>query len=215
MSLSNLLRASVLPLAAATAALTNPSAARAQDLTEPPQRRQGYYLAAGYGMGASQAWNDDDELGVWPTSHLSFRGGQLLTRRLGLGLAIDFDGAMKDPITRSVFGVAVEGQVGLGANFALRASVGFGALQIIEEDKIRDKKTLTGTYSTQYGLGVSYDWFPSNQRSGGFAVTPSLSVRAIPGLSSGNIGGFFGVELSYWTGLPRNQLQLPESEAYH
>lgn len=208
---SKLLRAI---LAAITAVTTYAGAAQAQDLTEPPRRRQGYYLSAGYGAGASQAWLEEDPLGVWQTGHFSLRAGQLLTRRLGLGIVIDGSGGAKDPVTRSVFGIGVEGQAEIGANFAVRASIGFGALQVLEEDKVRDRTILSGTYGTQYGLGFSYDWFPFAKRSGGFAVTPALEVRAIPGIEDGNFGAFFGIELSYWTGLPRNQLELPESEAY-
>jgi hypothetical protein len=201
-------------LLAAVATSTFAGVAHAQDLTEPPRRRQGYYLSVGYGSGASQAWEDDKALGVWQTGHLALRAGQLITRRLGLGIVIDSGASIKAPITRSVFGIGVEGQAELGANFAARASIGFGALQIIEEDKVRDKTTLTGTYGTQYGLGLSYDWFPFSKRSGGFAVTPVFEVRSIPRITTGTIGGFIGIELGYWTGLPRNQLELPESEAY-
>ena len=202
---------------AAVATVTITGSARiaaAQELTETPRRRQGYYFAAGYGLGQTQARHEDENLGVWPSGKLALRAGQLLTKRFGLGLLIDTSAATEGPTTRGVLGIAIEGQATLVGNLALRTSVGFGALQI--NDKMGDKQVLRGgAYGSQFGLGISYDWFPwTSNRSGGFAVTPTLEGRWLPGSRAGSFGAFAGVELTYWTGLPRNQLQLPESESY-
>ena len=157
---------------AAVATVTITGSARiaaAQELTETPRRRQGYYFAAGYGLGQTQARHEDENLGVWPSGKLALRAGQLLTKRFGLGLLIDTSAATEGPTTRGVLGIAIEGQATLVGNLALRTSVGFGALQI--NDKMGDKQVLRGgAYGSQFGLGISYDWFPwTSNRSGGHA----------------------------------------------
>ena len=72
-----------------------------------------------------------------------------------------------------------------------------------------------GTYGAGYMLGLSYDWFPSHrERSGGWSVSPILQAKALPDSSASTFLVLIGVELGYWAGLPANQLELPESEAY-
>jgi hypothetical protein len=184
----------------------------AQDL-ETPRRRQGYYMAAGLGSGPVKNWDDGDGLSVRPGSKFTLRIGQLLTRRLGLGLLIESGGTKKDSVTTGQPSLGIEGHVALVGNLALRASVGLGVLTIKDDAAIDDKQH--GQYGAQYGLGLSYDWFPgSSTRSGGFAITPTFDLRSLPGDSAASVAGFIGVEFAWWTGLPRNQLELPESEAY-
>ena len=48
----------------------------------------------------------------------------------------------------------------------------------------------------------------------GFAITPVVQARFIPGEDIKSALALFGVELGWWSGLPRNQLELPDSEAY-
>ena len=182
---------------------------------EPPRRRQGYYLGFGFGTGAAQTWDDGERLDAGPGSKFALRMGQLLTQRFGLGLAIETGGASikKDKTTVGFFGMAVEGQAVLATNLALHGTVGFGVIEI-KSDEGPDKK-LRGSYGTQYGLGLSYDWFPRvNDSSGGLAITPTFDVRFLPESSATSVAGFLGVELGWWTGLPKNQLELPDNEAY-
>ena len=64
-------------------------------------------------------------------------------------------------------------------------------------------------------LGLSYDWFPFKRRlTGGFAVTPMVQARLIPGDDVKGMVFLFGVDLTWWTGLPNNQLDLPAAEAF-
>jgi hypothetical protein len=185
-------------------------AARAQDL-EPPRRRQGYYIAAGAGNGGGHVWEDGDAIGAGPAGKYSLRLGQLLTPRWGLGLIIEFGGIARDNEEIGGGGLGFEGNVALVGNLALRASAGFAVLTI----KHKDEDRLEGAYGAQYGLGLSWDWFPGRStRSGGFAITPTFDVRVLPESSAASVAAFVGVEFVWWTGLKRNQLALPENEAY-
>jgi hypothetical protein len=201
----------LLPGAALLALITLASAAQAQDL-EAPRRRQGYYFALGLGNGMGQNWEDGDRLDAAPSSKFTFRTGQLLTPRLGLGLIIESSASKKDQIQAGLFGLGIEGHVVLVKNLALRGSVSMGILQIKDD---ADPDDLKGTYGALYGVGLSYEFFPTSfQGSGGFAITPTFDVRGLPGETAANLAAFVGVELAWWTGLPRNQLELPDSEAY-
>jgi hypothetical protein len=186
-----------------------------QALLEKPRHRQGYYLSLGLAGGTAYNWEDGEGIGAAPGSKIAIRAGELLTERLGLGIAFETGGSKKDQIYTSLFGLGLEGNVAITRALALRVFAGFGVLQI--DDRGDDKKELKGAYGAQYGLGVSYDFFPWQHRphrSGGFALTPTLEVRGLPEDTGSNISVFFGVEFAWWTGLPRHQLDLPESEAY-
>jgi hypothetical protein len=46
------------------------------------------------------------------------------------------------------------------------------------------------------------------------ALTPRLEARLVPGSDTKVLVGVVGFEICWWSGLPRNQLELPASEAY-
>jgi hypothetical protein len=187
-----------------------PGGARADGLAEPPRPRQGYSVAAG-GHGALSYHREDGEgLGPWGGFTASLRLGQLVTRRIGIGLAIDGGGASGDGQSATLAGLGLAGQIVLAGDLALHASVGLGVVSLSSpgDDELR------GAVGAAYTLGLTYDWFPGRRRSGGFAVTPGLSVRALPSDDVDAFGAFVGVEMSYWTGLRRHQLELPDAEAF-
>ena len=134
----------------------------------------------------------------------------MLTRRLGLGLQIDVSGASGDGQTASIIGLGVAGQLEVARNLALHAGIGLGILSI--DDPAEDE--LRGGYGAAYTLALTYDWFPGSRRSGGWAITPGVRLRAVPSDTIDAFAVLAGLELSYWTGLPKNQLALPDSEAY-
>ena len=180
---------------------------------ELPRHRQGYYLAIGNYALVTQTWDKGDSLGAWVGTGLSIRMGQMMTKRFGLGLQIDFGGSSNGPEHASVFGLSMAAQWELLHNFAVHGGVGLGVLQLTD-DRDPDAE-LRGAVGSGYFLGLSYDWFPFKRRlTGGFAVTPMVQARLIPG---GDIDGMvflFGVDLTWWTGLPNNQLDLPPAEAF-
>jgi opacity protein-like surface antigen len=196
-------------LAAAIGVCLLSSTARAQELSEPRQR-QGYYVAGGLHAALAYNRDDGDGLGPWTGYGTTIRVGQLLTPRLGLGMQIDVSGASGDGQTSSLVGLGLGGQVEIARNLALHAGIGFGVISLDdpEEDEVQ------GGYGAAYSLALTYDWFPGNRRSGGWAITPGLRLRAVPSDTVDAFAVLAGVEVSYWTGLPKNQLALPDSEAY-
>jgi len=88
----NLIRTVGLVLLAAGASLCAGAHPVAAQELEPPRPRQGYYVSLGlYGM-MSQAWEKGSTLGPWGGFGGSFRFGQLVTRRFGLGLSVENGG---------------------------------------------------------------------------------------------------------------------------
>lgn len=193
-------------------------AARAQEVTkavvlEPPRHRQGYYIGVGQHLLMSQIWEDGDALGVWSGSALTIRAGQLLTRRFGLGLQIDFGGSQKGTETAGVFGLSLTAQFEVFRHLAVHGGFGLGVINIV--DSAEPDADLRGAFGTGYFVGASYDWFPWKRRlTGGLALSPMVQARLIPGVEADGLIFIGGLEVAWWTGLPRNQLDLPPSEAF-
>lgn len=185
--------------------------ASAQNL-ETPRQRQGYYV----GLGAHSTFNhyreDGDGLGTQVGGGGSFRLGQLLTRRLGLGLVFDVVNAGGDNQSITIIDIGVQGQVELMPNLALHGGVGMGIVILSSPDD--EDGELRGLYGAAYTIGLSYDWFPGSRRTGGWAITPGVQLRWVPDEIDDSVSMMLGVELTYWSGLPRGQLDLPNDEAY-
>jgi opacity protein-like surface antigen len=196
-------------LLAAATTLGAAASAGAQHLDEP-RERQGYFVAAGMHAAVTLNNNDGEELGPWTGYGTTIRLGQMLTPRLGLGLNIDIASAKGDGLTASLIGLGVAGQVEIARNLALHAGIGLGVVSI--DDPELDE--LDGGYGAAYSLALTYDWFPGHRLSGGWAFTPGIRARAMPSDTIDSFTVLAGLEISWWSGLPRNQLVLPESEAY-
>ncbi len=208
------------PFIAVTSAAMAPSPAHAEELLEPPRPRQGYFVSLGLQAAANQTWDAGEGLHVAAGSGLDLRLGQLLTRRFGLALQINSSGGTTgsgdDKKTLGTFGLGFEAQWELARNLAVRGDIGLGVISLLEKgDPGDEKEKQRGGVGAAYGLGVSYDWFPGiNRQTGGWAVTPVENARFIPGGTLKTFVATIGFEMTYWTGLPRNQLDLPEGEAY-
>ena len=195
----------------AVAMLAGERRAQAQAI-EAPFAHQGYYIGAGYHAGPVKVWEDKYSYGVWSGGEFSLRFGQLVTRRFGLGLQFHFGSAKGDGQTASTFGMELEGQWELVRNLVLHAGAGVDTLSI-RTDGVSGG-SLRGTAGAGYILGLDYSWFFTHRLTGGWAVTPRLEARFVPGDTASAFVGTLGVELAWWSGLPRNQLELPPSEAF-
>jgi len=192
-------------------ALAGEGRARAQAI-EAPAAHQGYYVGFGYHVGAVKVWEDNYTYGVWSGGEFSLRFGQLVTRRLGLGLQFHFGSAKGDGQTASLFGMELEGQWELVRNLVIHAGTGVDTISI-RADGVKNA-SLRGTAGAGYILGLDYSWFFTHRLTGGWAVTPRIEARFVPGDTASAFVGTLGVELAWWSGLPRNQLELPPSEAF-
>lgn len=171
-----------------------------------PRQRQGYYLSLGFSGTLTQMWPKEGDNQHDAGLSNSLRFGEMVTEHFGLGLRIG--GNFGSQLTV----IGLEGQWEFAPNFALRAGAGLG-IAVMERADPNDKQK--GTVGGGYSLGLSYDWFIGvPTASGGFALTPALELRYVPGSKVSALAGLVGVSITYFTGLPRDQLVLPESEAY-
>ena len=196
-------------IAAVATVLCVSGSALAQKVYEP-RERQGYYVAGGVHAALNYNRDDGEGLGPWNGFGTTIRVGQLLTRRLGLGMQIDVSGASGDGQTASLIGLGLTGQAEIARNLALHAGIGLGVISL--NDNERDE--LSGGYGAAYTVAMTYDWFPFERRTGGWALTPGVMFRAVPSDTIDSFAVLAGVEISWWSGLPRHQLALPDSEAY-
>ncbi len=184
--------------------------AGAQEL-EAPRARQGYWVA--YGMGAEiEAANLKGDSLTLTGSGGAIRLGQMLTPRFGLGVRIDFSSGQGDRYDGGGGGLMLEGQMNVWRQLAVHGGFGFGFASLSDPTAV-DSKT-EGGYGGAALLAVSYDWFFTHRTTGGWALTPALTVRA---LSGGDVDAFWftaGLQISWWSGRPRNELDLPEGAAY-
>jgi hypothetical protein len=198
-------------VAAILAAAVSPALAD-DELTETPRSRQGYYLAFGQNLTLAHVEEEGDGLGTFVGHGTTLRAGQLLTARFGLGLAIDFGGASNDPQDAILFALGVAGQAEVARNLAVHAGIGVGVVTL--DDTRDDDEELRGAYGAAFTVGLSYDWFLGHRLTGGWALTPSVWLRAVPSQDVDAFVGLFGIEITYWTGLAKNQLALPPDQAY-
>ena len=188
--------------------LTTPRPAQAQELEEP-RARQGYWLALGLNSGGSQLVEKGKSLGLYPSSGFSLRLGQMLTRRIGVGLAIDYASVKKNADSGALGNLAMEVSANLWRNLAVHGGAGFGFVMVTDQNS--EEKSLRGGAGTCLLAGVSYDFFPwRNRLTGGWAITPTLNFRAMP---DGDVHAYAilaGVQVIRWSGLPKNMLVPPE-----
>jgi len=185
--------------------------ASAQTL-ESPDGRQGYYLVVGPEFSLTKVWMDDEKYGIWPGYDLGLHFSQMVTRHFGLGLLVHSGAAKGDAQTAGTFGLGLEAQVEIARRLAIHGAAGVETIQVRADDG--SDKSLRGTAGAGYMLGVSYSWFLTHWPSGGWALTPRIDFRYVPGSTSSGLTTLVGIQIAWWTGLPRNQLELPASEAY-
>jgi len=206
----------VLALGAARASLAQDSgeSGDARSLLEMPRARQGYWIGFGFYGIASNLIEDGHDHGIYSGWGYTFRIGQLITERLGLGLLYESAGSIMGSIKKKndkggLGGLILEGNATLWRN--LSAHGGFGIGYIYVSDKTALDTSLRGGAGSYLTLGLMYDFFPWRKRlTGGWAITPTLDFRVMP---DGNIHAYTflaGVQLIRWSGLSDNMLILPE-----
>lgn len=189
-----------------------PRLAEAQTL-ELPRPRQGYYVGGGLGLVGAKVWDDGEPMKLGSGSAITLRTGEMLTTHLGLGLSIDTLGATVGKYSASWAGLALEGQWEFMENLSLRGSAGLAFLVL--DDTSDPDADLRGSYGTGYTLGLSYDWFFHKAKpSGGWSLQPILLCRYLADDPITSVTGLVGIEVLYWTGLPKNQLKFAPGEGY-
>ena len=183
-------------------------AAQAQSLEEP-RARQGYWIGLGLLEVDSHLTEEGTNKGFYTGSGFNFRVGQLITERLGLGLLIEYAGVKKGSDKGSTGGLILEGSMRLWRNLSAHTGLGVGFVMVTDQSS--KDKSLRGGGGSYFLGGLSYDFYPLRKRlTGGWAITPTVDFHASP---DGNIHAysvFASLQVTWWSGLPRNMLILPE-----
>lgn len=210
------LRTLLLAVIGAASAFASMRHAWASEL-EKPSPRQGYYVSLSPHAGALMVWDKGNAQDVRVATGLGLRLGQMLTSRLGLGMMVFESSSSSNAKDTALFAglFVLEGQYRVWSTLAISAGTGLGVVQVTEKNPINPDDKTEGAYGAYTTLGVSYDFFPYRKPlSGGFAISPALRFRFLPGSPLDALGVFAGVEFTWWTGLPKNQLDLPPDRAF-
>ena len=179
-----------------------------------PEPSQGHFLAVGFhGIGAMAF---DESRGTRePTfgQAVSLRVGESVTDWLSLSLAFALGstyGEQRDSLMLGRFGVT--SQWYLTERWFLQA--GFGAIYARGPDPEDYDKTRS-RYGDVYLTGLGYDFYLSDStQSGGWVLTPIITADVGPDSKFTTTSLSLGVELSWWSGLSRDKLELPTPKAY-
>ena len=193
--------------------------ARAQEgagtLLEKPKPRQGYYLSLGaagaisYHDARHQGW-----LGPWPEVGGALRVGQAILPWLDVGLDIGASGAFEKKWTAVLARLAIEAQIRPVGPLFIRLYGGFGATDVSR--RVHGAAKITGRVGGTYGVAVGWELYPGHdpRRSGGLAVAPFVFFEASPDSTFASLAVGVGFEITWWTGLSKNELVLPDDEAF-
>jgi hypothetical protein len=180
---------------------------------EEPRSRQGYWIGFGASGAGIQVWEKGHNRGLYSGFSGTFRVGQLLTQRFGLGLLIEYTGGYatigKGSDKGQLDGLSLEASYLVWRDLSVHAGFGLGVLLL------KDSQALDPSYRSgggAYGLvGVSYDLFPLKKKlTGGWALTPVLDLHGSADGDLRFLGLLAGLQITWWSGLPSNMLHLPE-----
>lgn len=179
-----------------------------------PKPNQGMFL--GLSLVSTSALGFDSERsdrGLTIGAGLGLRVGESVTDWLDLGLALAYARTSGADDDRLSYGrLALHSQWYLHRDWFARLDLGIGS--VAGPDPI-DPSVDRGGYRDIYTLGIGTNLLlsPYNQ-SGGWVLSPILGVDVAPSEGLTVATGWFGVEISYWSGLADNQLVLPIERAY-
>ena len=185
----------------------------AQEL-EIPKPHQGYFVSVGAYGAASLARQHEGNRSMslfGPGGDVRF--GQAVFDRLDLGLGLGAHAAF-DSEYRAVLGhLSVEMQLRPWAGLFIRLGVGFGLADVSRTKSGLEK--VDGRIGGAYTAALGYGFFPAyNGGSGGLEISPILGLQAGPGSLLSTYELFGGIEISFWTGLSKDQLELPMESAF-
>lgn len=200
-------------VALATPAYAEPDQAP-RPLLEAPRPAQGYYYSLGLHGGMANVRDDGsfiDPLGGFSGAlHL----GQSVNTwtDLGLGLELGFNPAGDRTGQLVAFGIDWTVRPFLDAFARLNAGIG-----VSQVSAAADSDNRGNAFGSVLGITLGYAWFPwaAPRQSGGFAVTPVLRISTVePFTEDAAFWTMLGFEITRWTGLPDEQLDLSLDEAF-
>jgi hypothetical protein len=143
----------------------------------------------------------------------SLRWGEAVTSWLDLGLAAAMASTTGEPEHAYTFGrFGPLTQLYVSHRWFIQAGFGVSAASGADPEDLAAKRRRYGeVYVT--GLGTHL-YLTSAARSGGWLLSPVLSYEIGPDRHLTTTALWLGLEVSWWSGLPRSQLELPIEQAY-
>ncbi|RLA20592.1 MAG: hypothetical protein DRQ56_02790 [Gammaproteobacteria bacterium] len=181
---------------------------------EKPAPRQGYFIGGSLGFAYGATRMDDTWYPPWSGSSVRFYWGQEIFTWVDLGLIAEYVS------TSGKRRGATGGGLGLALQFhpvepwLFRVEAGLGGLSLSDKKDTSGKSD--GAYGDVYTFAVGYEFYPfydGPYDSGAFGFAPVVALRMQPG-DDMFLTVWIGVELKWWSGLPKNQLALPVDEAF-
>lgn len=197
------------------AALPARAGDEAESLLEKPAPRQGYYFSLGaHAALAGHDARDVGWMGPWPALGGAFRTGQAILPWLDVGIGFGAAGSFDDGYVAALYRLSIEAQIRPIDHLFVRIYGGFGATDVSRRMKGLDK--IVGRVGGTYGAALGWEFYPGRdpKRSGGFAVAPYAWFEASPDPGFATLMGGIGIEITWWTGLEKNALVLPDDEAF-
>jgi hypothetical protein len=179
-----------------------------------PRPNQGLFIGAAVlsaGAFGFDAARPDRKLTSGVAGSLLLGGSVTDWLDLGVGMAYGETFGAEDK--RLKFGrMTLHSQWYLNPRWFARLDLGAGSVAGQDPNDARYDR---GGYGEVYSVGVGHNLYlsPATQ-SGGFVLSPVLGVDVTPSDGLTAVVGWFGLELSYWTGLSRDKLRLPVDRAY-
>jgi hypothetical protein len=180
---------------------------------EEPRSRQGYWIAFGVSGIGTQVWDRGHDRGLYSGYTGTFRIGQLLTQRFGLGLLVEYTLGYttlgKGTDEGQLDGLCLEASYLVWRDLSVHGGFGVGAMLL------KDSAALDPSYRVGGGayllLGASYDIFPLKKKlTGGWALTPVVDLHGFGDGDLHFLALLAGVQITWWSGLPDNMLRLEE-----
>jgi hypothetical protein len=181
---------------------------------EEPRSRQGYWLGFGVSGVGAQVWENGHDRGIYSGFSGTFRIGELLTQRFGLGLLIEYTGSYstvgKGTDKGQFDGLSLEASYLVWKDLSVHAGFGLGVLLL------KDSAALDPSYRAGGGAyflaGASYDLFPFSKQgqTGGWAITPVIDLHGSADGDLKFLALFGGIQLTWWSGLPNNMLKVED-----
>ena len=195
---------------------TTPGLARAapkESQAPAPKPKQGHFLSLGLHYGGMRS--RDTLRGGWrPLTHgpfVSLRAGETLTPwldlglDLGLGMGVGRDSLRLARLTAHARWYPLQ-------HWFVHTGVGLGASGGADPE---DADFQRGRYGELYVVGLGTNRFVTRKtKSGGFALSPIIEYQVGPDPVFTTMALWFGVELTWWSGLSRDKLELPPDRAY-
>lgn len=181
---------------------------------ERPTADQGYYLSLGAHVGELAMFEDGDSKPGALGYALTLRLGQALTPYFDLGLRFDYGSLAFDDRGGTFGGVGLDAGLRPHGPWLLRFGVGLAANSLGAPVNSDDDASAFGAVAA---LELGYSIFPTYESgsSGSWALTPILRLVSIElATSDAAYWVMLGIEITRWTGLPRNQLDLTLEQAF-